>query len=354
VACGAGLRWEPFGATGEDVHTGVLDCVGRDCGEWYPIVRGIPRMLAIELREAATRAFIAEAGSRLGTRRMPLPARSTDPLGDLKRHTMRNFGFEWIEYARFGWDDPVHHLDYEQAVFRRKALVAAGELEGKLVLDAGCGNGRYSYWAGRDGARVIGIDLGDGVESAGENTRALANVQIVQTDIFRLPFAGRTFDAVFSIGVLMHTGNAKLAIGALAKSVKPGGTLAVHLYGKGNWVYEVVDRTLRAGTTRMSIDRLMRLTRGLFRARQALERIGLATFVNRFVRLGPHPHIIFDWYAAPVATHHTYREVRGWFDEFGIAVTKTNEVAPASVVRRLLRPLVGLPDVVTIRGAVTG
>ena len=353
VICGACVRCDPFEDTDSGVRAGVLDCADPGCAAWYPIIRGIPKMLPPDLGEATTRSFVAEFGSRLGARTIRIPP-SGDPLGNLKRRTMRNFGFEWTEYARFGWDDPVHNIAYEEAVFRRKALVAPGELNGKLVLDAGCGNGRYSYWAARDGARVIGIDLGDGAESAGENTRDLANVQIVQTDIFQLPFADRTFDAVFSIGVLMHSGDARLAIQRLARTVKRGGVLAVHLYGKGNVVYELVDKTLRAWTTRQSIETLMRVTGWLYRGRRALERVGAATLVNRFVRIGPHPHIIFDWYAAPVATHHTHRQVRAWFDEVDIAVTKTNEVPPRSTLRGLLRPLVGLPDVVTVRGTVNG
>jgi SAM-dependent methyltransferase/uncharacterized protein YbaR (Trm112 family) len=336
------------------VLSGVLPCGTAGCGAWYPVIRGIPRMLPPELREALTDDFVREFRTRLEASGVALApaAPAEDPLEGLKRHTIRNFGFEWLEYARFGWDDPVHNIAYEEALFRRKALLEPGEIAGKLVLDAGCGNGRYTHWAAQYGARVLGVDLGDGVESAAVNTRGQPNVQIVQGDIFRLPFAPGTFDAIFSIGVLMHTGNAKRATAALATLVRPGGTVTVHLYGKGNVFYEVVDWSLRRWTTQMSIERLQGVTRGLFRVRQALERIRLDRMVNRFIRIGPHPHIIFDWYAAPIATHHTYPEVLSWFAEMRVPVVRTNAGPPGSLVRRLLRPLLTAPGVVTVKGEV--
>jgi SAM-dependent methyltransferase/uncharacterized protein YbaR (Trm112 family) len=358
IACGSTLESTAFevGPAGE-TFTGVLRCQSAGCSAWYPIVRGIPRMLPPDLRVGLTREFVAKFQSELTARGVTTGAAQRapdDPLHGLKQDTIRNFGFEWIEYSRFGWDDPVWNLAHEEALFRRKALLEPEELKGTLVLDAGCGNGRYSYWASRYGARVVGVDLGDGVESAAANTRDLADVQIVQGDIFRLPFAERTFDAVFSIGVLMHTGNAKRATARLATLVRPGGSLTAHVYGKGNPISEAVDWTLRQWTTRLSIQRLQSVTRGLFRTRQALERAGLADFANRFVRIGSHPHIIFDWYAAPIATHHTYPEVLGWFGEMGLSVVRTNAEANLPLKQRIVRPVVGPPGVVTVKGQVAG
>ena len=356
-SCGGTLKSIAFDQDPQgEILSGVLQCRAAGCTAWYPVVRTIPRMLPPELREALTDGFVREFRTRLeasGVAFAPA-APAEDPLGDLKRHTIRNFGFEWLEYARFGWDDPVHNIAYEEALFRRKALLEPGEIAGKLVLDAGCGNGRYTHWAAQYGARVIGVDLGDGVESAAANTRTYPDVQIVQGDIFRLPFAPATFDAIFSIGVLMHTGNAKRATAALAKLVRPGGSLTVHLYGKGNVIYETVDWSLRRWTTRMPIERLQGVTRRLFRVRQALERLRLDTVANRFIRIGPHPHIIFDWYAAPIATHHTYPEVLAWFAEMRVPVVRTNAGPPVSLPRRLLQPLLTAPGVVTVKGEVPG
>lgn len=337
---------------------GVLICQSERCRVWYPIVRGIPRLLPETLRVELTREFVAEHRGELESLGLePALVESvstvsmTDTLLTLKQHTIVNFGFEWTEYGRFGWDDPVFTIDHEERIFNYKSLVKPEEFKGSLVLDAGCGNGRYSYWAAHYGGQVIGLDLGDGVESAAANMANLPNVQIIQGDILNLPLADQTFDIIFSIGVLMHTGDAEKATTVLSRKVKAGGSITVHLYGKGNLLYEIVDASLRRWTTRMAIGDLQRLTRGLYQATRFLQRARLLGIVGRFVRLEPHPHCIFDWYAAPIATHHTYPEVRRWFARLGLPVIATNEDRSGwrSWLKKAVHPGVGRPTVVTVR-----
>lgn len=351
TGCGSRLALTEFRRQGETT-AGVLRC--ESCSGWYPVIRGVPRMTPPPLREELTSAFVQEYRAELGPLGIAGSGEAAhDPLENLKQHTIANFGFEWLEYARFGWDDPTYNLSFERTMFERKSFLDPDGLTDRIVLDAGCGNGRYTYWAAQSARYVFGIDLGAGVESAAANTASLQNVQIVQADIFNVPFGAGTFDAIFSIGVLMHTGDARRATMALAKKVRPGGTLSVHLYGKGNHVYELIDRTLRRRTTKMSIPELQRFTKRAFGVRRTLDRLGLANFTNRFVRLGAHPHIIFDWYAAPIATHHTHSEVQEWFEVCGLSVIKTNRFeSRRTPVRRLLSPIVGGQTAVTVMGAV--
>jgi SAM-dependent methyltransferase len=314
-------------------------------------------MLPEALRPEITHQFLHKYGTTLAVRGLvdhQALSDEVDHLQVLKQQTIQNFGFEWNEYARFGWDDAVYNQQYEESVFRRKSLLVPQEVAGKLVLDAGCGNGRYTYWAERYGGRVIGIDLGDGVESAGQNTAELSDIQIVQADIFNLPFVDRTFDVIFSIGVLMHTGDARKATACLHQKLKPGGSLTIHLYGRGNWCYEFIDRILRKKTTKMSIPALQNFAAKAFQLRQRLDQLRLTSLINRFVRIDSHSHSIFDWYAAPIATHHTYHEAKQWFEQLGLTVVLTNdEKTKPHVLKRLLRPLVGGPTTVTVKGIST-
>lgn len=309
-----------------DIISGFLACGA--CAARYPIVNGVPRLLA-------PRGAAAE-----------VPAALSDRIS-------RNFGFEWAEYARFGWDDPHYNHQLEQRVFEHKSLMTAADLDGRLVLDAGCGNGRYSYWAAKYGARVIAVDLSDGVDVAAANLAAFPNVQVVQADIFNLPFAGRTFDAVFSIGVLMCTGNAREAFASLARVVRPGGACSIHVYGKGNVFYEAVDPVLRACTSRMSIGGLQRFTAAAFRARGVLQRLRLIKVIGKVIRLDAHPHCIFDWYGAPAASHHTYAEVRQWFAAANLEVVRTHQPPPRPWAARVVQAFTRGPQTVSIRGRAT-
>ena len=330
-----------------------MRCRSDDCATWYPIVRGIPRMLPQSLLGDTYREFVFDWEddlNRLGL--IDATSSPSDDLSNLKKRTIHNFGFEWLEYSRFGWDDPVYNIRRERSRFLGKSLLGEEDLPGKLVLDAGCGNGRYTHWAASLGSKVFGLDLGWGVESAATNTAELDQVQIVQGDIFSLPFARNTFEVIFSIGVLMHTGDARRAIASLASKLQGGGSLSAHVYGKGNPIYEAVDGAIRQRTARMSIASLRRITKCAYLMQRSLEFCRLTRIASRFVRLDSHPHCIFDWYAAPIATHHSYDQLNGWFSEVGLRVIAdgTPRFKRNSGPRGFLRRVVGSPISVTMRG----
>ena len=355
--CGAALQWTGFERDAEHLMEGALRCAG--CSMWYPVTGGVPRLVPPDLRQEATLEFRRRFETKLRAMGLdgdstadstPRPS-STDGLSGVKAHTLQNFGFEWTRYSRHGWDDPKYNIASEEEVFRYKSLVEPSEFAGKLVLDAGCGNGRYTYWATRYGGRVIGVDLTLAVDAAFQNTRDVESAGIVQADLFHLPFRAEAFDVAFSIGVLMHTGDAHGAFLSVARHLRKGGSFTAHLYGVGNAVYEWMDRTIRERTTRLSIPELRTLTGRLYRIARWTDRIGLRSVVTCFVRLDDHPHCIFDWYAAPVASHHTYAEVEQWYAEAGFRVERTNRSFASSVpVKRFVMRLLRYPWPVTVRG----
>ena len=348
--CGADLVATPLevNSAGE-VWMGILDCANDSCRAWFPVIRGVPRLLDESLRAEETLQFVRE----YKVDRNCLGGNHTAPSSGLKAKTVRNFGYEWTKYDRFGWDDPVYNIESEEVRFCAKSLLEPEEFHEKLVLDAGCGNGRYSYLAAKYGARVVGIDLGHGVEAAAKNTAECPDIQIVQADIFRAPFPESCFDIVFSVGVLMHTGDARGATASLATKVKPGGMMSVRLYGKGNPIYEWVDEWLRKRTTKMTIPQLEEFTRKVYAFRRFLDRVGGAALFTRFMRLDPHPHCVFDWYAAPIATHHTHSEVEVWLREsrFEVVRSDRHRYNFRSPARAWLHAKVGSPEAVTVLAA---
>ena len=58
VGCGSAVVLHVFESNARgDTLTGVLRCGGSQCRLWYPVVRGIPRMLPADLRQELTRDF---------------------------------------------------------------------------------------------------------------------------------------------------------------------------------------------------------------------------------------------------------------------------------------------------------
>src|SRR5678815_4472513 len=176
------------------------------CNLTFPVINGIPRMLLSPFREA-----LLGNGAAKG-----LDAKQVE--------TALSFGFEWQRFPEMYDEWEKQFLDYMQPH-------AAEFFRGKKVLDAGCGNGRFAYYATKYGAEVWAIDLGPAVEVARRNTHA-RNVHVVQADLHNPPFALESFDFIYSIGVLHHLPNPEAAFQNLLRFLKPGGVVQIYLYWK--------------------------------------------------------------------------------------------------------------------------
>src|SRR5262249_43090279 len=86
-------------------------------------------------------------------------------------------------WERYDVQDPSE----DREVFRAKTDFAASDLRGRLVLDAGCGSGRYAAVAAGFGAQVAAVDVTVAVERAREVCAHLPGVQVIQADLLRLP-----------------------------------------------------------------------------------------------------------------------------------------------------------------------
>jgi 2-polyprenyl-6-hydroxyphenyl methylase/3-demethylubiquinone-9 3-methyltransferase len=100
-------------------------------------------------------------------------------------------------------------------------LRTLGNVEGKRILDLGCGKGRVSRRLEDAGACVIGLDPSFGMlQHAG-------NLPGVQASACRLPFRDESFDAVIAVEVFEHLGDVDAAIAECARVCRTGATLAV-------------------------------------------------------------------------------------------------------------------------------
>lgn len=189
-----------------EVETGSLAC--HSCQTYFPVLRGIPRFVA-----------------------------SDQYVG--------SFSYEWNRWNRVQLDIANGRRESEDT-FAEKTGFTPDELRGKLVLDVGCGAGRFLDVASRWGARVVGIDLSFAVEASQKTLGTRPNVSVIQADVFRLPFREQTFDAIFSIGVLHHSRDTREAFLQLPKLLKNGGDLAVWLYYYQDKVYNAASDFWRA------------------------------------------------------------------------------------------------------------
>ena len=80
-------------------------------------------------------------------------------------------------------------------------------LQGKLVLEAGCGAGRFTEILLQKGAILVSSDLSSAVEVNSENFPVSDTHAVIQADINDMPYQNETFDVVICMGVIQHTPN---------------------------------------------------------------------------------------------------------------------------------------------------
>jgi SAM-dependent methyltransferase len=280
--CTSSLELHAETTSGAEVVVGALVCA---TGHSFPIVGGVPRFVNSE----------QYAG---------------------------NFGFEWNIHRQTQLDTDTEHESEE--AFRLKTGFTPTDLAGKLVLDVGCGMGRFSEVASRWGATVVGIDLSRAVDAAFENIGARENVHIAQADIFDLPFLGPTFDYIFSIGVLHHTPSTKNAFDQLPKLLKPRGRIAIWVYSSYSPVAYRASDVWRKATTRMPKRLLYALAHVSVPFHHARRIPGLRYMPEVLFPISAHPKPkwrvldTFDWYSPRYQWKHTNEEVSSWFEAQGL------------------------------------
>jgi len=261
---------------------GGQSCPG--CGTFYPLIRGIPRFVESD----------AYAGS---------------------------FSFEWNRHRKTQLDNATTRESED--TFREKTGLSPEDVAGRLVLDVGCGMGRFADVVSRWGGRVVGIDLSLAVEAAYANLGKRENVRILQANLLHLPFRPGSFDIVYSLGVLHHTPDCEKAFRQLVPFVRPGGRLCVWVYGTmGPW--ERFARLYRKVTVRMPPRLLHALCHVAIPWHHVCRLPLIGPLLWILLPVNRHPNgdwrvlDTFDWYSPQYQSLHTFPEVYRWFQSEGL------------------------------------
>lgn len=220
IKCKNKLKLETFLKHDSEIMDGLLHCI--KCKARYFIINGVPRMISDDLGAE----FLAQYGDYFKKYNLELPTHSDKSKRKMVK-TAKGFGYEWKMFSRI-------HSIYEEQFLDWISPIKKEFFKNKLVLDAGCGKGRHTYYAAKYGAEVIGIDLSEAVDSAYQNTKHLKNAHIVQANIYELPFKDNLFDYMYSIGVLHHLPNPQAGFNSLLKHLKKGSPISAWVYGKEN------------------------------------------------------------------------------------------------------------------------
>jgi SAM-dependent methyltransferase len=147
------------------------------------------------------------------------------------------FGYEWNEYSEL-------RPEYEEQFRRWTAVIPQADWAGKSFLDVGCGMGRNSHWPMTyRAAGGAAIDVDDrSLASARRTLEAWPTVEVHKRSAYEIGFED-AFDIVFSIGVVHHLAEPERALAQMVKAAKPGGRVAIWVYGYENneWIVRYFD-----------------------------------------------------------------------------------------------------------------
>jgi SAM-dependent methyltransferase len=242
--------------------------------------------------------------------------------------TRAAYGLQWNRYR-------IIRPEEDRATFINRTGLVESDLKEAIVLDAGCGMGRYLRIAAESEATlIVGIDLSEAVTAARELSGSEPRIAILQGDLLRPPFGPSTFDHIYSLGVIDHTPDPRATFLSLARLLKPGGRIVVWVYPRERRVIEWMMNVQRAISTRLPLQLLEqlcrfsapvgRLKRRLMASRSKIvERLGVALHVSTIgVSMHPDPEVrvcdTFDWYAPRYLSRHTFDEVASWFTAAGL------------------------------------
>jgi SAM-dependent methyltransferase len=235
--------------------------------------------------------------------------------------TAHRFGEQWKSFS--------HMSSYQEAWLAAwLAPLGPDDFRGKVVFEGGCGKGRHSQVMGHWGVKdLVALDLGDAVDVAFAHTRELPNVHIVQGDLLQPPVRRGAFDVSFSVGVLHHLPDPRAGFEAVRQTVRPGGKVAVWVYGYENneWIVRYVDPVRTRITSKLPPRLLQALTLPPAAALSAWTKLyttfpGLPLpYADYMRKLGEVPlrevhNIVFDQLVPPLAFYLRRDEVSSWFD----------------------------------------
>jgi SAM-dependent methyltransferase len=313
---------------GQEITEGSLSC---RCGRSFPIIRGVPRFLPEELRHELTKYYPDFNDCNLNAERGQRFAKTE--INNIKSTTLSRFGYEWN-----------HFLDYDCKNFKSFiAPLPTDFFKGRIGLDAGCGAGRHSKAAGELGAEMIAIDLSTAVDAAYLNNVNNERVHVVQADIYHFPIRDKSFDFIFSLGVLHHLPEPELGYRSLIPLLKEGGALFIWVYAYA--VRKVALEILRFVSQRLSNDNIRRMA-------YLCNLVDYGVFVNFYRLLSVLPIVDYlvrncspprvkeyarhgfkvgytDWFdrlSAPISNYYKRHEMLEWLERSQLSNTRLNLV----------------------------
>lgn len=140
--------------------------------------------------------------------------------------TTSSFGDEWTKFNSFTKEE-INSVGKEYFDIVPNHLLNKEET---IVLDLGCGTGRWSIFLADKVKMIEAIDPSKAIFSAAQLCKNYDNINLSQASADTIPFDDNSFDLGISLGVLHHIPDTQKALNDLVSKIKPGGHALIYLY----------------------------------------------------------------------------------------------------------------------------
>lgn len=157
------------------------------------------------------------------------------------------FSDVWVQMTDDVYFDETYNFTKER--FEKNTINPEEFFRGKVVVDGGCGSGKFSAAIAKFGAKkVIGIDIGEkGLAFARAQAKKVPygdRLEYRSGSLLAIPLPDASVDMVWSNGVIHHTLDYEKCIEEFARVMKRGGTLFLYVNGRFG-LFELLQDTLR-------------------------------------------------------------------------------------------------------------
>ncbi|MCW3073658.1 MAG: methyltransferase protein [Flaviaesturariibacter sp.] len=289
----------------------------------YPVIDGIPRMIVEAFLDYDV--FFAKHLKDYSQKKMYL----LQEYGDLVKYivtknkrTKESFKQEWNLYnyeEDKTWDEAPEGMLKRFFIETDESVTS---IKGKIIFDAGCGNGLLDSLIANCGATVVAMDFSESIIPAFKRNKQ-ENAFFIQGDVQFPPVAFQYFDIVHCSGVLIHTNNPELSFSKLVPCIKPIGKFSVWLYHpRENLIHNTFNKVRRV-TSKLPLKLQFYL--------YSLTLLPMSFIVKKLKGNKQNPREmmidLLDWLSPEFRWELTHEEVTAWYMKYGfhsIKVTTTN------------------------------
>jgi SAM-dependent methyltransferase/uncharacterized protein YbaR (Trm112 family) len=291
---------------------------------FYPVIKGVPRLNVEAVIDYAD--FLKAVVPDYAERKEKLLSKYAvfiKLIVQKNKRTKAAFTQEWLLHNHE--EDKTWNADAAGILnrFLKETDETLDTLAGRIIFDAGCGNGILNSLLAQNGIANVAMDFSNSIEKAYFKNQ-FSKVYFIQGDVQFPPLVFSYFDVVHSSGVLIHTNNTELSFSCIEQMVKSGGKLSVWLYHKRKDLIHNLFNAVRKVTSPLPLKFQYYLYRcTIFPVSFIIKRIRGNKQNEREMMID-----ILDWFTPEFRWEHDHEEAASWFYKrnYGKVRVTTNEV----------------------------